>query len=128
MKFRKQERAQLIYYLRVFDAVTGELLGQLTNITPEGMKLIGVKPAAVGLKISVKMDLPHHNKPDSHITFAAESIWSEKDPCGNYYNTGFKIEKISRENMNIIKKLIKDYYREEIPDEDPLRDMNPPLE
>ena len=43
MRPMRQERTHLIYRLRVFNASTGKLLGHMTDITPEGMMLIGEK-------------------------------------------------------------------------------------
>jgi hypothetical protein len=124
---RKQERAQLIYFLRIFNEGNSELLGQLTNITSGGIKLIGENPVIPGTKLHLKMDLPHTSTSDGHLTFAAECIWCKKEHIDECYFIGFKIDKISGENLKTVKLLIKDYYREDLP-EDPLLDMNPPVE
>ncbi len=39
-KKRSQKRWHLIYYLRVFDRDTNEMIGHLVNITTEGIMLI----------------------------------------------------------------------------------------
>ncbi len=127
MKTRRQERTRLIYHLRVFDARRRRLLGQLVDITPEGLLLIGESALPPGKKFSLRMDLPRNLMVDTHLTFSAESKWCEKDPTGEFYNVGFLIVKISPEALAVVQKLARDFYQEEI-ESDPELDMNPDLE
>ncbi len=127
MKTRRQERTRLIYHLRVFDARRKRLLGQLVDITPEGLMLIGESQLPAGRKYSLRMDLPRNLMADTHLTFSAESKWCVKDQSENFYSMGFRIVKITPEALGVVQKLAQDFYQEEI-EPDPELDLNPPLE
>jgi hypothetical protein len=127
MKTRRQERTRLIYHLRVFDARRKRLLGQLVDITPEGLMLIGESQIPAGKKYSLRMDLPRNLMADAHLTFSAESKWCVKDQSENFYTMGFRIVKITPEALEIVQRLAQDFYQEEI-EPDPELDLNPPLE
>ena len=113
MDSRRQERTRLIYHLRVFDARRRKLLGQLVDITPEGLALIGEKAVPVGRKFSLRMDLPRNLMADGHLNFSAESKWCTKDTNGDFYSMGMRIVKMTPEAVALVQKLTRDFYRED---------------
>jgi hypothetical protein len=127
MNARRQERTRLIYHLRVFDARRKRMLGQLVDITPEGLMLIGENQLPAGRKYSLRMDLPRNLMTDTHLTFSAESKWCVKDQNGSFFSMGFRIVKITPEALEVVQRLAKDFYQEEL-EPDPELDLNPPLE
>ncbi len=124
MRPMRAERTHLIYRLRVFDAKTGKLLGHMTDITPEGMMLIGEKPVKAKKDFSVRMDLPRNVMADSHLTFSAQSKWCRKDASGDFYAMGFRIVSISPEGLSVVRTLIRDFFQEQL-EEDEATDLNP---
>ena len=126
MKRMRAERTHLIYRLRVFDARTGRLLGHMTDITPEGMMLIGEKPVKPKKELSLRMDLPRNVMEDRQLTFSAVSKWCRRDSSGDFYAMGFRIEAISPEGLAVVRTLIRDFYHEQL-DGDSATDLNPDL-
>lgn len=126
MKTAREERTHLIYRLRVFDAKTGRLLGHMTDITPEGMMLIGEKPVKPKKELSLRMDLPRNVMAEGHLAFSALSKWCRRDPSGDFYAMGFRIEAISPEGLAVVRTLIRDFYHEP-PAGDSATDLNPEL-
>ncbi|MGA2615094.1 MAG: PilZ domain-containing protein [Spirochaetia bacterium] len=126
MRPMREERTHLIYRLRVFDAKSGKLLGHMTDITPEGMMLIGEKAVKPKKEFSLRMDLPRNVMEDRHLTFAAVSKWCRKDASGDYYSMGFQIQSISPEGLAVVRTLIRDFFREEL-EGDSVTDLNPVL-
>jgi len=126
MRPMREERTHLIYRLRVFNAATGRLLGHMTDITPEGMMLIGEKAVKPKRELSLRMDLPRNVMRDGHLTFTAVSKWCRKDASGDFYSMGFQIQSISPEGLAVVRTLIRDFYREEL-DGDSVTDLNPAL-
>ena len=55
---REIKRRHLIYYLRVFDRKTDQLLGHLVNITPQGIMLISEESLATDTTFQLRMKLP----------------------------------------------------------------------
>ncbi len=126
MRPMREERTHLIYHLRVFDAKTGKLLGHMTDITPEGMMLIGEKPVKPKKDFSLRMDLPRNVMADGHLTFSAQSKWCRKEAGGDFYAMGFCIVEMSPEGLAIMRALIRDFFQEPL-EEDSSTDLNPVL-
>lgn len=124
---RLVERTYLIYHLRVFGSGRQHLLGHLVNITPDGMQLISENAIDPGIRQTVFMDLPRNVLAENHLILEAESRWCRKESRAEFFNIGFQIFNLSPENVQIIRTLIQEFYREELPDEDPELDMNPLL-
>ena len=124
MRPMREERTHLIYRLRVFDEKTGKLLGHMTNITPEGMMLLGEKQIRPGKEFSLRMDLPRNVMESGHLTFSAESKWCRRDGSEDFFSVGFRIISISREGLTVVRTLIHDFYLEDF-EEDAATDLNP---
>lgn len=113
MDVRRQERTRLIYHLRVFDAKTETLLGQLVDITPDGLMVIGEHPIRLDRTFSLRMDLPHNVMDERHLTFSAESKWCRLDSTGEFYSMGFRLSRISAKGLGVVDRLVRDFYEEE---------------
>lgn len=106
---RKMKRRHLIYYLRVFDAVTGRLVGHLVDITVEGIMLISEEPIEANQDFKFKMVLPDEVLQTDHIVFDARSIWCKKDINPDFYATGLKVITIDPDTLLVIDSLIHKY-------------------
>jgi hypothetical protein len=127
LRGRKQERTRLIYHLRVFDARKHRLLGHMTDITPQGMMLIGEKPVRVGREFSLRMDLPRNVMEGRPLVFPAQSMWCRRDGGEEFYSMGFRILDLEPSARDVISALIRDFYREDIDEGEPGVEMNPEL-
>jgi PilZ domain len=126
MRHMREERTHLIYRLRVFDAKTGKLMGHMTDITPEGMMLIGEKAVKPKKELTLHMDLPRNVMESGHLTFDAVSKWCRRDASGDFYAMGFQIKSISPQGLAVVRALIRDFFQEEL-EEDAITDLNPAL-
>ncbi len=106
---RKLKRKQLIYYLSVFDRSTEQRIGQLVNITTEGVMLTSENPIKQNTVFQLKMTLPEKIKGRGHITFVAKSMWCRKGINPDFYDIGFRLLDISQEDIKIIESLIYDF-------------------
>lgn len=137
LRGRRQERTRLIYHLRVFDARKRKLLGHMTDITPEGMMLIGEKPVRVGREFSLRMDLPRNVMRESplgensvegrRLVFPAQSMWCRRDGGEEFYSMGFRILELDPSARDVISALIRNFYREDIDEGEPGTELNPQL-
>jgi hypothetical protein len=103
---RELRRRHLIYYLRVFDRNTDQLLGHLVNITPQGIMLISEEPLAVDVVFQLRMKLPSAMVEFEYLDFEAKSIWNGKDSNPNFYDTGLKLIDVAPERIAIVDDLI----------------------
>jgi hypothetical protein len=126
MQTRRMERAHLIYFLRVFDAASGELLGQMVDLTPDGIMVIGEAAVVPRQKYQLRMDLPRNVPMGRHLTVEARCKWCRRDPGGDFHSMGFRLLDMSPEAHQVVDQLIEKFYRDG-GEEDPAADMNPPL-
>jgi len=106
---RKYQRRHLIYYLRLFDRDTVNLIGHLVDLTAEGVMVISEAPIEIGKTFHMRMILPKEIIGKEQITFDAVSKWCAKDVNPSFYDTGFQLLDISEENIQIITQLIEDF-------------------
>jgi len=106
---RKLRRRHLIYYLRVFERESGELLGHLVDITPEGILLMGERDIAPGTGFTMTMDLPTEICGRPKVQFTGRCVWARTDPVTGLRDTGFKLDDLPLPELNVIGVLIDDY-------------------
>ncbi len=105
---RKHKRRHLLYYLRVFDAATGELLGHLVDITREGIMLISDKPFTKDKAYSLRMMLPKEMNAQEDLVFDATCVWCKPDVNPQFQTGGFRLGTISSVYAHIIETLIEE--------------------
>lgn len=107
---RKLKRVYLAFFTRLYDRVTGELLGHLANLTAEGAMIISEAPLEPGKVYRLHMDLSEAFFSKSHLDFEARCVWSQPEEIApNFYNTGFQFVKIDPEDVQIIAQIIQEY-------------------
>ena len=106
---RRLKRRHLIYYLRVFDRNTSELVGHLVDITAKGIMLISENPVELEALFQLKMDLPQGMGDKEQLYFDARSVWQKRDINPNFHNTGFEFRKVSRAHFVVMEQLLDDF-------------------
>jgi hypothetical protein len=106
---RKLERRHIMFYSRVFDRKTGQLLGYLGNITSEGIMLISETPMDVDVGIFLRIDLPDDMYAKPVLNLKAKSVWCKPDIDPKFYTTGFQLSEITEDDLKIIDQIIDDY-------------------
>ncbi len=106
---RRLRRKHLIYYLRVYDRKNHELVGQLVDITIEGLKLTSEQPIALNKKFGLRMVLPDTIEGSKIAAFDAVSMWCKKDVNPKYYVVGLQFESISKRDLKRIENLIYEF-------------------
>ena len=107
---RTIKRRHLIYYLRVWDRSSGEMLGHVVDITTEGMMLLGEKQLPVDR--TYDLELRWHNpetEEDRNIAFRARSKWSSVDVNKSFYDTGMQLLDEAEDVLQPIRELIEHY-------------------
>ena len=71
---------------------TGELVGDLADISPGGFRLEGSKPIPVNAEFPFRVDVPPEISQKLCLVFTARSRWSQPHPFdGRLYEAGFRI-------------------------------------
>jgi hypothetical protein len=107
---RKLERKNFSYYMRVMNERTGDLLGQLGDISSGGFRLESDKAIAVGEAFDLRIDQTGEISPKGYITFSARTRWCQKDPYDpTIYNVGFQIIDMTPADYDIFVQMFNTY-------------------
>jgi c-di-GMP-binding flagellar brake protein YcgR len=106
---RQADRWHLVFYLRVFDGSSRNILGHVVDISEEGMMLICDNPVEMNEDYRLRMHLPRQVKDRDEIIFAATSRWCKKDNNPDFYLAGFQIHDLLPATREVIVNLIKQF-------------------
>jgi PilZ domain len=106
---RSLKRWHLIYYLRVLDRNTSQVLGHLIDINEQGMMLVSETPIPIKEVFHLQMILPEEIAGTVNWNFDAKSLWSEPDINPMLCKTGFQLLDVHPEDVGTIECLIDDY-------------------
>jgi hypothetical protein len=106
---RKLNRLKLLYHLRVFDRTNYRLLGHLADIHTDGMMVIGERLEEINKIYNIRIILPEVVQGQEEIYFSAKVVWSRQYVNPLFYQTGYKIERISEEFVQLMESWIKKF-------------------
>ena len=106
---RQFDRRHSIFYLRIYDTNTGELLGNLVDLSEGGLMLVGDKPLQKGQTFNLSMQLPSASDQHNRLEFKAIAKWSKKEVNPHLFDTGLELIDPTDSMMSTIKELIDAY-------------------
>lgn len=107
---RRLERKRLTYYIRISNADTREILGQILEINTMGLSVDLLIPLPLEIEYTLRMDLLDSSFEKLYITFKAYSKWRRADPINaGFYNMGFEITQIDPEDIEVIERVASLY-------------------
>ena len=102
---RKSPRVTLAEQVEIRDAHTGRVLGQLVNLSVEGLMLVGPAGVAPGTVCQLRVPLDDNGK-RTELLIGAESLWcNDANDSGTYWS-GFQIIDISPEHRHILVRMV----------------------
>lgn len=106
---RQLERKYLVFYLRVFDCLSGKVLGHVVNISSKGIMMLSDDAIPLNKEYQLRMQLPSEVSDLGEIVFNAVSCWCKKDRNPDFYVSGFQIHELNDDGKNDILSLINDF-------------------
>ncbi len=106
---RKVERKYLVFYLRVFEGLSVNVLGHVVNISSEGIMLLSDGAIPVNQEYHLRMRIPSEVSGRGEIVFNATSRWCSLDKNPDFYLTGFHIHDLKAEEKKDILCLIDEF-------------------
>jgi Bacterial DNA-binding protein/PilZ domain len=106
---RKMQRRNFILDIEIIDRSTGSIIGDMGDITSEGIMVVSEEPIAEKKPFSLEVQLPKEAGNELSITFDALSIRCQETIHENIYITGFKITSLDDENKQKIELFIREY-------------------
>lgn len=99
----------MVFFGRVIDRKSAQLIGNVADITKDGMMIISGQPLAVDQGFELRLDLSKDIFGVDHIDLDGRSIWCNPDIDPSLYNTGFQLEDVSEADSKIIEQIIDVY-------------------
>ncbi len=106
---RKHKRRYLLYYARIFNADTSEMVGHLVDLTPEGLMMVSEKPILPGKQYNFRLELSEDISESQFLDFKACSVWCKPSKIESYYNVGFQTQSLTNEETAIVHSIVRSY-------------------
>ncbi|MFH1075693.1 MAG: PilZ domain-containing protein [Pseudomonadota bacterium] len=109
MNRRMLKRRPLVFYFKVFEQDSGELLGYIGDITAEGMMLISQNPIPKNRVLQLRIYLPVEIFIKESADIKAQSIWCKQGLKPELYEIGFKLLDTVTSDLEALIALIARY-------------------
>ena len=96
-------------FFRIVNEETGEQLGNLVDITVDGLRMVGSAPVNPDAIYYLKLVLPTEIEGVREVTLSAISRWCNQDTNPEFYNAGFEFRNVSMKNIKVIRQLIEKF-------------------
>ena len=116
---RAHQRRELSAPLPVIDALTGESMGALINVTVEGLMLMCNQEIDSQQIYQIRLCLPNAageidttcstDDTDLHINVSVDCLWCRGEESHQRYWAGFQIVDATQRATKLIEKLIRDH-------------------
>ena len=118
---RKLKRRYLLYYMRIYDSVSRQQIGNLVDITTKGIMIVGDHPLPEGQIAHLRMELTYEVAEKPYMEILATSKWCEPDVTPDRFNIGFEIQNLASEDAEIIQRINEEFgFRDNIPEKNPV--------
>ena len=106
---RGQQRIEVSEVIKVVDRQTGKTVGQLVNISEDGLMLLSSEPIPENsiFQLSLEFAANSASAADGPVMIGVESLWSNSSSDQSQHWVGFYIIDISEQDLEHIRKLIK---------------------
>lgn len=105
---RRLDRKTLRPPVHVYDSMSGERLGQIGNITSQGLMIISPGPIGEDLLFQLNFTLPSEGESAHPFTIGAHCLWcSEAESTGTHW-AGFEIMDITDEDAHLLEHAVEE--------------------
>ncbi len=115
---RTVERRQLVFYLRVFDLHSREIIGHLTDISTAGLMLVSEREIKKDAVYDVRLILPKEVSGRTELQLKIKCAWCRPDPLPEFHVAGFAFVEIDLEQKKLIDALNAEFGRQDSPSAD----------
>ena len=102
---RRIERHQLPYFLKVFNGITGKPIGNLGDVSEDGLMLISLLPMMIGADFNLRLKIPMDGHCQQVIDLNAYCLWCHEDATPHHYDAGFSLQWASPEYGQLVEAL-----------------------
>ncbi|MCP4584202.1 MAG: PilZ domain-containing protein [candidate division Zixibacteria bacterium] len=104
---RKQKRMHVISYLKVQEQQSSKDLGQVVNMSSEGMGLYSDEPLESDSMVKLKLTLPTDSNENYELAFDARVAWCRQSVLPGYYDSGVQLIDVPSDELGILEEFIE---------------------
>lgn len=105
---RRAQREVINYYLKVYEAGSGEFLGYLADVTREGAMIQSRDPIEPDHDFELRMELGEDLAGEA-ICLKARSVWDRKERNSIFHSTGFQFTHVEEQDAPKLEQLMQSY-------------------
>jgi len=106
---RQVERKCLVFYPRVFNSYTYQVLGHVVNLSHRGIMLFSNDVIPTHEKYRLRIRLPNELCEHCELLISASSRWCEKDANPDFFLSGFQLYRLSSSAKHDISELLDQF-------------------
>jgi hypothetical protein len=103
---RRSKRRNPETPVQVFNTISGEPIGQIGNLSPDGMMLIAFREVHADALYQFSFPLPLEHHAPIEIEVGMHEQWSEPASVPGQYWAGFRIVSISVEDQELLNEWV----------------------
>lgn len=88
---RRLPRAELAFYIPIHDRETGDEVGRMVDITPEGMRLVTDAPVELERVFEQFIEVEDSDGVARRLEVVARSVWCQPDTNPDHFAAGLQI-------------------------------------
>lgn len=104
---RRSKRRDPEVPVQVINSMTGEPIGQIGNLSPDGMMLIASREVRADALYQFSFPLPVNQHAPIEIEVGMHEQWSEPASMPGQYWAGFRIVSISTEDQELLNEWVE---------------------
>ena len=106
---RGQQRIEVSEVIKVVDRQTGHTVGQLVNISEDGLMLLSPEPVPENSIFQLSLEFAENSSSaaDGPVMIGVESLWNNSSRDQTQHWVGFCIIDISGQDLERIRQLVK---------------------
>jgi PilZ domain len=106
---RRFRRRSLLFELKVSDKNTGQAVGRVANLTPEGLMLVNADRIVDNSVLTLRIELPELIFGKAAIDCDAKCMWCRPGVNGKLFEAGFQLLEMGEMDIQTIVALITKY-------------------
>ena len=110
---RTGERCRLVFYLRLFDQKSSDIIGHLIDISTAGLMLVSTRPIEKDKIFEVRLILPKEVAGRTELQLKIRCVWCRPDPIPDFHIAGFQFVEIDLEQKKLIDALLEEFSLED---------------
>ena len=106
-KTRKQNRVDIISYVRVCERKNNNSIGFVKDLNNAGIRLKSLRYFNPQSNCHLAIALPYPTKYDNSVAIDAKVIWCTQSDLNGYFDTGIELHDVKPHELDAIEKFIE---------------------